>query len=68
MARRLGTPCQIASILRPMYRRVDEMVNRRAVEARGGDGDVAVTIARGGGLGILFSDEWKKIGAREWCF
>lgn len=45
------------------------MVNRRAVEARGGDGDVvAVTIARGEGLGILFSDEWKKIGAREWCF
>lgn len=44
------------------------MVNRRAVEARGGDGDVAVTIARGGGLGILFSDEWKKIGARELCF
>lgn len=40
VARRLGAPCPLASILHPMYRRVDEMVNRRAVEACGGGGGV----------------------------
>lgn len=70
VARRLGAPCPLASILHPMYRRVDEMVNRRAVEACGGGGGVETYRWRsltemGRTRNSLFFDEWKKIGARR---
>lgn len=53
------------SCIHPTYRRVDEMVNRRAVEARGRRGWRRTELK----TMEFYSEtsEWKKVGARESC-